>query len=52
MGDVRGQKPRPKAPEQPNQRYHVEQLSKMSFAAFIYPEIENDVLDELQRVMG
>ncbi len=40
------------ASEQPNQRYHVEQLSKMSYAAFIYPEIENEVLDELQRVLG
>ncbi len=40
------------APEQPNQRYHIEQLSKMSFAAFICPETEDEVLDELQRILG
>lgn len=38
-----------KAAERPNQAYHVEQLDYMSFAAFIYPENEEDVLDALQR---
>lgn len=41
-----------KAEEQPNQRYYVEKLAVMSFAAFIYPENEEDVLNELQHTFG
>lgn len=37
------------APVQPNQEFHVEGLNKMSFAAFIHPENEEDVIRELQR---
>jgi len=37
------------APEQPNQRHYIEKLGEMSFAAFIYPEIEEEVLSALQQ---
>jgi hypothetical protein len=36
------------AAERPNQRYYQEVLDDMSFAAFIYPENEEEVLAALQ----
>jgi hypothetical protein len=33
----------------PNQEYYIERLSKMSFAAKIYPENEREVLSALQQ---
>lgn len=40
------------APMQPNQEYYVNLFDNMSFASFIWPAIERDVLVELKRVLG
>lgn len=37
------------SPVQPNQEYYIHMLGQMSFAAFIFPENEVDVLDGLQQ---
>lgn len=37
------------APHRPNQDYWVRRLDDMSFAAFIYPENEGEILDELEQ---
>lgn len=37
------------AHKQPNQEFWIDELNKMSFARFIYPENEEEVLNDLQR---
>lgn len=36
------------SPSEPNQEYFIEEARKMSFGAFIYPENEVEVLNDLQ----
>lgn len=45
-------KVRRQAAVRPNQEYYVDLLDNLSFAAFIYPENEEDVLDEIQRSLN
>lgn len=41
-----------KASRRPNQEYYVNLMNKMSYAAFVYPENEDGILDELQQTFG
>lgn len=37
------------APRQPNQEYYVDMLDDMSYAAFVYPENRQDILNDLRK---
>lgn len=39
----------PSAATQPNQDFYINKLNEMSFAAYIYPEREEEVLSALQQ---
>lgn len=38
-----------KASHRPNQDYYVRQMNEMSFAAFIYPENKEEILNAMER---
>lgn len=37
------------AKHRPNQDYYIDKLGNMSYAAFIYPENKEDILNEMER---
>lgn len=39
------------SPFQANQEYYLTELNKMGYASVIYPEIEQEVLDEIQQAL-
>lgn len=38
-----------KAPYRPNQEYYIEKYKQYTYAAFIYPENKEEILNEIQR---
>jgi len=40
-----------KARHQPNQPHYIRKLDRMSFAAFVYPENEGEILNEIHKTL-
>ena len=40
------------AKHQPNQDYYVNKMNDMSFSKFIFPENENEIINELKELFG
>ena len=41
-----------RASRRPNQDFYIQKLNKMSFARFIYPENEEEILHEIHTIFG
>lgn len=40
------------ASHRPNQDYYIGKMNDMSYAAFVYPENEEEILHEIQQALG
>lgn len=41
-----------KAKHRPNQDYYVDKLNRMSYASFVYPENEKEILHDIRQALG
>ncbi len=39
-------------PHRPNQDWYVNKMNEMGYSAFIYPENEGDIINEIQQAFG